>query len=56
MVGRESADQLAFDIEGMLHAAQVEAAPPWTGAPLHFTVDYYSPDELDAAFAHWQCG
>jgi hypothetical protein len=50
----EADGQLAFDIEGMIHAAEVESAPPWTGAPLHFTVDYYPPSELDAAFAHWQ--
>ena len=46
--------QLAFDIEGILHQAAVEAAPPWAGAPLHFTTAYYSPAELGAAFAHWQ--
>lgn len=47
-------EQLAFDIEGMLHDAAVEAAPEWTGAPLHFTTAYYPPGELDAAFEHWQ--
>jgi len=47
-------EQLAFDIEGMLHDAAVEAAPGWTGAPLHFTTAYYPPAELDAAFEHWQ--
>ena len=46
--------QLAFDIDAMIHAAEVKAAPPWQGAPLHFTVDYYPRVELDAAFAHWQ--
>lgn len=49
-----SDEQLAFDIEGMLHEARVEAAPAWSGAPLHFTTAYYSPDDLDAAFEHWQ--
>lgn len=49
-----SEEQLAFDIEGMLHEAAVESAPEWHGAPLHFTTAYYSPDELDAAFEHWQ--
>lgn len=49
----EAAGQLAFDIEGMIHAAQIEAAPPWQGAPLHFTVDYDPPHELEAAFEHW---
>jgi hypothetical protein len=43
-----------FDIEGMIHEAAVEAAPQWTGAPLHFTTTYYPPAELDAAFEHWQ--
>ncbi|MFT4083943.1 MAG: DUF6349 family protein [Nocardioides sp.] len=46
--------QFAFDIEGMIREAEIEAAPPWTGAPLHFTIGYYAPGELDAAFAHWQ--
>jgi len=47
-------EQLAFDIEGMLHDAAVEATPDWTGAPLHFTTTYYPPAELDAAVDHWQ--
>ena len=47
-------EQFAFDIEAMLHEAQVEAAPEWTGAPLHFTTDYYPPEALDAALEHWQ--
>jgi hypothetical protein len=46
--------QLAFDIEGMLHDAAVQAAPEWTGAPLYFTTAYYPPSEIDAAFKHWQ--
>lgn len=47
-------EQLAFDIEGMLHDAAIEAAPKWTGAPLHFTTAYHPPAVLDAAFEHWQ--
>jgi hypothetical protein len=47
-------EQLTFDIEGMIHEGAGEAAPAWTGAPLHFTTAYYSPADLDAAFAHWQ--
>ncbi|GAB3033063.1 hypothetical protein GCM10011376_25640 [Nocardioides flavus (ex Wang et al. 2016)] len=47
-------EQLAFDIDGMLHEAAVEAAPVWSGAPLHFTTAYFSPAALDAAYAHWQ--
>ena len=49
-----SEEQFAFDIEGILHEAAVAAAPQWSGAPLHFTTDYYSPIELDEAFAHWK--
>ena len=49
-----SGEQLALDIEGMLHEARVQSAPEWSGAPLHFTTDYYSPGDLDAAFEHWQ--
>lgn len=47
-------EQLAFDIEGMIHEAAVAAAPAWRGAPLHFTTAYYPPAELDAAFEHWK--
>lgn len=47
-------EQLAFDIDGMLHEAAVEAAPAWSGAPLLFTAAYYSPADLDAAYSHWQ--
>lgn len=47
-------EQLAFDIEGMIHEAAVEAAPDWSGAPLHFTTAYFSPGDLDVAFEHWQ--
>lgn len=48
-----SEEQLAFDIEGMLHQAAVESTPEWRGAPLHFTTAYYPPAELDAALDHW---
>ena len=47
-------EQLAFDIEGMIHEAAVEAAPDWSGAPLHFTTAYFSPGDLDVAFERWQ--
>lgn len=47
-------EQLAFDIDALIHEAAVEGAPPWQGAPLGFTADYYPPTDLDAAFAHWQ--
>lgn len=46
--------QLAFDIDALIHEAAAEAAPPWQGAPLHFTTGYHSSGDLDAAFAHWQ--
>lgn len=46
--------QFAFDIEGMIHDEQVANLAPWSGAPLGFTVDYWAPAELDAAFEHWQ--
>jgi hypothetical protein len=47
--------QLAFDIDTLLHDADLAAAPPWAGpAPLHFTTAYYTPAELDAAFHRWQ--
>lgn len=49
-----SGEQLALDIEGMLHEARVQSTPEWSGAPMHFTTDYYSPGDLDAAFEHWQ--
>lgn len=41
-------EQLAFEIEGMLRDAAVEAAPEWLGAPLHFSTAYDPPPELDA--------
>lgn len=47
-------EQLAFDIEGMLHEAAVEAAPEWNGAPLCFTTAYYRPAEFDEAASHWR--
>lgn len=47
-------DQLAFDIEGMIHAARIETAPKWTGAPLNYTTAFYPPAQLDAAIEHWQ--
>ncbi len=47
-------EQLAFEIEGIIHEAAVEAAPAWSGAPLHFTTAYFSPGDLDVAFEHWQ--
>ncbi|MDJ1370265.1 DUF6349 family protein [Gulosibacter molinativorax] len=45
--------QLAFDLDAMIHEADVQQAPAWEGAPLHFTADYYAPDDLTAAFERW---
>lgn len=50
---RHDVQQLAFDIDGMIHAADVAATPPWAGAPLHFTAGFFAPGDLDAAFEHW---
>lgn len=51
--GSRGEGQLAFDLDALNHAAEVEAAPEWQGAPLHFTTDYFSPAALDEAFEHW---
>ena len=51
---RPAEGQLAFDLDAMIHEANVAAAPPWDGpAPLHFTTDYYRPSDLEAAWDHW---
>lgn len=42
--------QLGFDIEAMIDEATLEADGPWNGAPLGYTPDYYTPEELSAAF------
>ena len=42
--------QLSFDLEDLIRQAELDAAGPWRGAPLHFTTDYYSPEQLQAAF------
>lgn len=42
-----------FDTEQL--ARDAVAATPWTGrCPLRYTTDYYTPTELDAAFARWR--
>lgn len=51
--GSRDEGQLSFDIDALIHAAEIEATPEWQGAPLHFTTGYYSPAELDDAFEHW---
>ena len=47
-------EQLAFDIEAMLHESAIEAAPEWSGAPLGFTTAYWPAADLEAAHEHWQ--
>ena len=47
--------QLAFDIDTLIHEVDLRVAPAWNGlAPLHFTVGYFAPADLEAAFARWQ--
>jgi hypothetical protein len=45
--------QLTFDIDSMIHAVDIETAEAWSGAPLHFHSEYYSPNDLDDAFSRW---
>lgn len=40
-----------FDMEAL--AREAVAAKPWHGAPLAYTEDYYSPDELAAAYERY---
>lgn len=47
-------EQLALDIEAMLHESAIEAAPEWSGAPLGFTAAYWPAADLEAAHGHWQ--
>ncbi|MFC4244990.1 DUF6349 family protein [Gryllotalpicola reticulitermitis] len=46
-------EQLAFDIDALIHEADVRTAPAWEGAPLHFTTAYWTPEQLTAAFDRW---
>lgn len=41
-----------FDLEEL--ARETVAATPWNGAPLAYTADYWTPDELDAAFDRYR--
>lgn len=45
--------QLAFDFGELEREDARGRLDQWTGAPLHFTVGYYAPAQLDAAFEHW---
>ncbi|NLA66433.1 MAG: hypothetical protein GX862_11095, partial [Leucobacter sp.] len=46
--------QITFDIDSLIREADVDAAPAWRGAPLRYHEDYYSPQELDAAFERYK--
>ena len=41
-----------FDLDQMAQEALLAA--PWTGAPLGYTADYWTPSEMDAAFSRYQ--
>lgn len=45
--------QQSFDLEQLLVDQHLEQTP-WNGAPLAYTEDYYTGDELQAAFERWQ--
>ena len=53
MTTSQIAGQTAFDIDDLIREATLDAAPPWTGAPLGYTEDYYTPAELAAAYERW---
>lgn len=48
-----AAGQQMFDFDELAREEARARLHEWTGAPLHFTVDYYSPLEFDEAFEHW---
>lgn len=43
-----------FDLDELLRQADLDAAPPWDGAPLGYHEQYTPPEALDAAFERWQ--
>ena len=49
----QTGGQLAFDFDELAREDARASLDEWSGAPLHFTTDYYPPHELDEAFAHW---
>ncbi|OJX65520.1 MAG: hypothetical protein BGO95_10690 [Micrococcales bacterium 73-13] len=54
-MSRCAAGQLAFDLDTLIHDADVQAASPWGGpAPLHFTTAYYTSGDLAAAFERYR--
>ncbi len=46
--------QLAFDFEELTRQAALDGGKEWTGAPLGFTQDFYTPEEFEEAFDHWR--
>lgn len=45
--------QMAFDFAELEREEARSKLGEWSGAPLHFTMDYYPPAMLDEAFEHW---
>lgn len=43
---------MLFDLDAL--AREAVAATPWHGAPLTYTSDYWTPEDLDAAFARYR--
>lgn len=50
----DQSQQIAFNIQDLLREAELDAAPEWTGTPLHFHTVYATPEEHADAFARWQ--
>lgn len=46
--------QGTFDIDALIHQAEVENAPEWDGAPLRYHEEYTPPEQLDAAFERYR--
>ncbi|WP_454151155.1 DUF6349 family protein [Microbacterium lacticum] len=44
---------MAFDFDELAREDARGRLGEWAGAPLHFTTDYYTPPELDAAYERW---
>jgi len=45
--------QLAFDFTELEREDARGRLEEWDGAPLHFTTEFHTPADLDAAFEHW---
>lgn len=46
-------NQLTFDLDHLLRQAEIETAPDWNGAPLHYHERYTDPTDLDTAWGRW---